>query len=103
MKSIDLTLRDLEVVQRILREHVPEVEVRAFGSRVAGTARKTSDLDLALMTHEPLPTMRMVDLKDAFTESDLPFLVDIVDWALTQEAFRKIVKKHYVVVQLQRT
>ena len=99
MKSIDLSPQELQVVQHILREQVPEYQVRAFGSRVSGSARKTSDLDLALMTDERLPTMRMVDLKDAFIECDLPFKVDIVEWAVARAPFREIIERQYVVVQ----
>ena len=40
MTSIDIHPADLETVQRILHEHVPALDVRAFGSRVAWRARK---------------------------------------------------------------
>jgi hypothetical protein len=38
-------------------------------------------------------------LAEDFTESDLPFKVDVVDWATTKEAFREIIEKEHVVVQ----
>ena len=98
MTPIDIRPADLATVQRILREHVPDLEVHAFGSRVAWTARETSDLDLALMTEEPLGIDRAAGLKAAFTASDLPFRVDIVDWASTSEAFRKVIGAEYVVL-----
>ncbi len=41
----------------------------------------------------------MADLRDAFSDSDLPFKVDLVDWAATKENFRKIIKKGYVVLK----
>jgi type I restriction enzyme S subunit len=88
----------LATIQRILREHVPALEVRAFGSRVAWNARETSDLDLALMTDTPLTVARMADLRAAFTHADLPFRVDIVDWGSTSEAFRRVVEADYAVV-----
>lgn len=43
---IDVSPDHLAEVQAILREHVPECEVRAFGSRVQETAKPYSDLDL---------------------------------------------------------
>ena len=73
--------------------------VRAFGSRVTGKVKPFSDLDLAVMGSEPLPASILADLKDAFSESDLPFKVDIVDWAETQDNFRSIIEAAYVVVQ----
>ena len=99
MKPIDISPKDLDSVQAILRKYVPEYEVRAFGSRVRWTAQKTSDLDLAIMTHAPLTAMRMADLKEAFSESDLPFKVDVLDWAATKDSFRQIIRQDYVVIQ----
>ena len=100
MKPIDVNPGDLETVRRILQKHVPELEVRAFGSRVSvsWTARETSDLDLALMTTEPLDLLRVAEMRDAFDESDLPFRVDLVDWAATSENFRKVIKREYVTI-----
>ena len=98
MQPIDISPGDLETVQRILQEHVPELAVRAFGSRVSWTARETSDLDLALMTTEPLDLLCVAEMREAFDESDLPFRVDLVDWASTSENFRKVIEKEYVVL-----
>ena len=100
MKPIDVNPGDLETVRRILQKHVPDLEVRAFGSRVsvAWTARETSDLDLALMTTEPLDLLRVAEMRDAFDESDLPFRVDLVDWAATSENFRKVIEREYVTI-----
>ncbi len=99
MTALDLAPRDLRIVREILRRHLPEFEVRAFGSRVLGTARRTSDLDLAIMTAAPLDSARMADLREAFSESDLAYKVDLVDWAGIDEEFRKIIGKACVVVQ----
>lgn len=96
---IDISPGDLETVREILAKHVPEHEVLAFGSRVTWTARQYSDLDLAVMTEKPLDISCISDLSEAFTQSDLPFQVDIVDWAGTSENFRKIIEKEHAVVQ----
>ena len=50
------------------------------------------------MTDEPLNVARMAALKAAFTESDLPFRVDIVDWARTSESFWEVIEKDHVVL-----
>ena len=98
MRPIDIGPANLETIRRILCEHTPGLEVRVFGSRVSWTARATSDLDLALMTDESLTVARVADLRAAFTDSDLPFRVDIVDWASTSESFRKVIEKEHVVL-----
>ena len=99
MNPIDIRPADLATVRRILREHVPALEVRVFGSRVAWNARETSDLDLALMTDEPLSLDRTARLRAALTNSDLPFRVDIVDWAAASERFRQRILADHVVLQ----
>ena len=99
MTSLDIAPRDLETVRTILYEHGPEYEVRVFGSRVRRTARRTSDLDLVLMTHEPVDAQRMGELRDAFSDSDLPFKVDLIDWAVTSEAFRSVIDAECIVLQ----
>jgi len=70
---LELEPRHLAMVRRILEAHVPDCEVRAFGSRVQGPAKPHSDLDLTVMTTSPLPIGVKVRLEHAFAESDLPF------------------------------
>jgi type I restriction enzyme S subunit len=95
---IDLTPAHLESVKRILAEYVPDCEVRAFGSRCKGAARKFSDLDLAVCGHEKLPWLQLADLQEAFQESDLPFRVDVLDYHTVSDNFRAIIDKDYEIV-----
>jgi predicted nucleotidyltransferase len=88
---IDVSPDHLRLVRSILSVHVAGIEVRAFGSRVDGSAKPHSDLDLAVMTDSPLPSRTAALLREAFAESNLPFRVDIIDWAEISESFRKII------------
>lgn len=97
--EIDLSPAHLETVAHILAKQVPECEVRAFGSRVKGTARKYSDLDLAVIGNEQLGISRFTKLSVAFEESSLPFNVDVLDWHTMPQSFRQGVEKGYVVLQ----
>ncbi|AUL99157.1 hypothetical protein B4966_02420 [Rhodocyclaceae bacterium] len=99
MPNIDIRPDHWEIVKSILQKHVPQYEVWAFGSRAKWTAKEYSDLDLAIITDEPLSLDVSARLSDAFSESDLPWRVDLVDWAATSESFRKIVERDKVVVQ----
>ena len=98
MAKLDLTPEQLSIVREILANHVPGREVLAFGSRVNGRARKFSDLDLAVMGEEPIGLSVMAGINEAFTESDLPFKVDIVDWPTTNDNFREIIRREFIVV-----
>ncbi|MDR0479165.1 MAG: restriction endonuclease subunit S [Burkholderiaceae bacterium] len=97
--AIDIRPDHWQIVKGILNKHVPQYEVWAFGSRAKWTAKDYSDLDLAIITSQPLPLNVSAALADDFSESDLPWKVDIVDWATTSESFRKIIERDKVVVQ----
>ena len=98
-EQIALSQSELFEVRRILQDHVPKYTVWAFGSRVMGAARPYSDLDIVVMTTEPLSLSTMADLKEAFAESDLVFRVDVVDWATTSDSFRRIIEAEKIVLQ----
>jgi len=96
---IDVSPENWRIVRDILRRHVPQFDVWAFGSRATWTAKDYSDLDLAIITNQPLSLSVSAALADDFSESDLPWKVDVVDWATTSESFRKIIERDKVVVQ----
>ena len=52
--SIQLEPQYLQRVKEILDKFLPTCEVWAFGSRVEGTQKKFSDLDLVVVREEPL-------------------------------------------------
>jgi len=85
---IDLNPRSLRTVERILADHVPHCEVRAYGSRAKWEAKDYSDLDLAVVGDGPTDPRTLGDLREAFEESDLPIRVDVVDWHAIGDAFR---------------
>ncbi|MBJ6802166.1 nucleotidyltransferase family protein [Geomonas propionica] len=95
----------LATVQELLAAHVPDADVFAYGSRVQGTAHDGSDLDLVLCNPQDLelPFTNLPLLKQAFSDSNLPILVDILDWARLPESFRKeILRGGTVQVQSRR-
>lgn len=96
--NIDIRPEHWQIVRGILQKHVPDHEVWAFGSRAKWTAKEYSDLDLAVITEQPLPLSVSANLKDDFSESDLPWKVDVVDWAVTSESFQDLIRQMHVVV-----
>ena len=89
---IDLSPHHLETVKRILRDHVPDREVKAFGSRATWTATDYSDLDLLVLGDSELDGTTLSRLNEAFEESDLPMCVDVVDWHDISPEFRKLIE-----------
>jgi len=97
--TIDIAPDHLRIVMDILRNQVPGLTVWAFGSRATGDAKPYSDLDLVIIGDTPLPLATWAALADAFSESDLPWRVDIIDWSTTSDAFRDIIARDKVVLQ----
>jgi type I restriction enzyme S subunit len=96
---IDISAEHWAIVRDILQRHVPQHEVWAFGSRATRRAKPFSDLDLAILADHPLSLDVSASLRNDFSESDLPWKVDVVDWATTSESFRQIIARDKVVVQ----
>jgi predicted nucleotidyltransferase len=97
--NLEIRPRWLVMVQDILRRHIPNREVRAFGSRVVGQPRPFSDLDLAVCGEEPLDDATLVDLRDAFEESDLPIMVDVVPVHVAGPHIIHAIANHSIVIQ----
>jgi uncharacterized protein len=100
---IDLRPEDLAAIQAILAEHVPDCEVRAYGSRVKGSSWKYSDLDLAVIGLCRLDPVRIYRLRDAFEESVLDFRVDVLDWHAVSESFQAQMAMPHEVIQSAAT
>ena len=102
MQKLDLTPEWLVLIHRIFAAHLPEADVIAYGSRVTGTAHEGSDLDLVARNRQnPLvPVANLAEVRDAFSESNLPILVDIQDWARIPDSFRGEIERAGVVILL---
>ena len=96
---IDVNPNHLETVKRILAAHVPECEVRAFGSRVTWTAKDYSDLDLAVVGEGALDPDVLRQIRAEFEKSDLPFRVEVLDWSATGVTFQEVIEKRYEIIQ----
>ena len=97
--SLDIRPDHLQIIQTILHKHVPNLAVWAFGSRAKWTAKEYSDLDLCIISKKPTNFKVLGAMTEAFSESNLPYTVDIVDWATVSESFRKIIERDKVPLQ----
>lgn len=89
------------MLAELLRMHVPEAEVWAYGSRVNGRSHDASDLDIVLRApgRKRIPARRLSALMDALSESNIPFLVDVRDWRRLPDSFHREIKRAYVVLR----
>nr|WP_294523689.1 nucleotidyltransferase domain-containing protein [uncultured Rhodopila sp.] len=96
-RAIDLSADELAIVRDILRAHLPAgARVWVFGSRVTGTARRYSDLDLAVEADGPVGFGVLSDLAEALSESDLPCKVDVIDLRSVDAGFRTLIEPDFV-------
>ena len=81
MAELHLPSAQLEALRHILASRLPVgVKIQVFGSRATGIRLKPhSDLDLLIVGPEKLPLLLLGDLREALSESDLPFSVDIFE------------------------
>jgi predicted nucleotidyltransferase len=95
-RNIMIKPEHLALLKKICNSAVPGRTVWAYGSRVKGTARERSDLDLVVIdAHRD----DVISLKEIFDESDLPFIVDVMDWNLIPDHFRENILGAYFVIQ----
>lgn len=97
--ALQITGHEWQQVSAILQRYLASYPVWAFGSRVNGTPKPYSDLDLAIISEQPLPLSLLAEVAEAFSESDLPWKVDLVDWATTSERFRQVIEQQKLVLQ----
>lgn len=99
--AIDLTQAELAIVAAILRSHLPPgTRAWVFGSRATASARRYSDLDLALEGEQPLGGDVLGDITEALSESDLPYKVDVIDLLSVAPAFRAMIEPDMVALPL---
>ena len=100
-RAIDLSEAELAIVRTILRTHLsPAVRAWVFGSRATATARRYSDLDLALEGENALSTDLLGDIAEALSESDLPYKVDVVDLRSVDPAFRALIEPAMIALPI---
>lgn len=96
---LNATPAEQEVIKSILKTLVPSRKVAVFGSRANGTPKPYSDIDLAIYGSEPLPISTLCELREAFSESDLPYRVDIVDMTTVADDFRAVIEANKITIQ----
>jgi predicted nucleotidyltransferase len=101
MPKLDLKPDHLSLLLDVLKRHAPEAEVWAYGSRVNGSGHDGSDLDLVVRNPAGLDQSQkqLYVLRDALSESNLPMLVDVLDWARLPEDFRREIERQHVIVR----
>ena len=89
-----------QTLQQIFSAVDAPIEVLVYGSRVSGTAHDGSDLDLVIRSSDlkKLPIDFFMEVKEKITESNIPIVVELFDWARLPDSFHhNIEAKHEVL------
>ena len=82
----------LSIIKSVVNENLDrsKYKVFVFGSRTQTKHRKFSDIDIGILGPKALPVLTLLQIKDGLSNSDIPYLVDVVDFSTVSENFKKI-------------
>jgi len=93
--SLDNTYRF--IAQTVFQHLDPKTtSAFVFGSRVANQAQKFSDIDVGLESSRFLSPVSLELIQEKLENSDLPYRVDLVDFASVNDKFKQVAKQHII-------
>lgn len=89
---IDLNEKYISFIKEIVYHYLQNCEIYLFGSRTKGTAKKYSDIDIALKSPNLNKNILLKIIND-FENSTLPYEVDVLDLNNISETFRQHIEQ----------
>lgn len=79
------------ILKSVIHKHLDNSKYRAFifGSRAYPSHRQYSDLDIGIMGLDVVPTSTLFQIKEDLSNSDIPYLTDVVDFGAVSKSFRE--------------
>lgn len=73
------------------------LKIWAYGSRVNGEAHDASDLDLVIISKDkkPIDINEFLNFKEHLTNSNIPILIQVMDWHRMPNSFHKNILSNY--------
>lgn len=87
--------RHWKMVEEILAKY--PYTFYAYGSRTKGTQKRLSNLNLCFQ--DPIPFNVQGHIDADFEESDLPFIVDVMDWRFIDSELQEIIEKDLIPIK----
>lgn len=84
-----------KMIRAILLKYIPDKVVWVYGSRINNQSHAGSDLDLVIKSS--VTQGEVSALRAAFSDSNLPILVDILDWESIPDSFKSEIEKSHEV------
>jgi len=93
MNKVSLTPDQLKLIKDILKQYPNTV---IYGSRVRGSNKQYSDLDVCLK--DPITAYEYELLVEKFENSDLPFKIDLSEYQKLSVNFKKVIDTHGILL-----
>lgn len=97
MNNLFIKPEHLKILTDIFQTYCPHAQIWAYGSRVNGDAHEGSDLDLVVRNFND-EDKSVSELKNLISESNIPFLVDVVGYEQLPPSFQKEIERGYIVI-----
>ena len=88
-----LEKRHLDFILQVLQKNIPHAKFYIFGSRAKGNYKEYSDIDIAVkLGKETLSANVLGKILIEFSDSTLPYEVDVVDLNAIDDKFKNLIK-----------
>lgn len=97
MSNLSIKSEYLQMLLDVFNAYCPKATIWAYGSRLGGDFHDGSDLDLAVIDFRD-EKCSLGELKSLLSDSDIPFLVDVVEYSNLPDIFQKEILKNYIEI-----
>ena len=90
-----LEKRHLDFILQVLQKNIPQEDAKfyIFGSRAKGNHKEYSDIDIAVkLEEEMISTDILGKILMEFSDSTLPYEVDVIDLNAIDDRFKNLIK-----------
>lgn len=93
-----LDKKTLSQIKKIIFQYLDykKDKVFIFGSRAIGKSAKFSDIDIGIESKRKIPSHTLSEIKEEFEQSDIPYIVEVVDFSSVSTRFNKVAKQKIV-------
>ncbi len=92
---IDLEEKYINFIKSTIAKFLKNFDLFLFGSRAKGTARKYSEIDIAILSEE-LDEDKRLKILFEFENSTLPYQVDVVDLKTISDDFKALIENDLI-------
>lgn len=92
---VNLEDKYIKLLKEIISKYLVNYQLYLYGSRAKGTARRFSDVDIAINSLE-LNSLILSKIKFDIEESTIPYSVDILDYNSISEDFKNLISSSLI-------